>query len=199
MSKIVVFLNLTLDGVIQGPGRPDEDTRGGFQYSGWATPYAEPSMSRTVGESMSSTGGIILGRRTYEDFFDYWPKQKNNPFTDVLNNSPKYVASKTLKEPLPWMNSILLKGDASQAIAKLKKQEEKDLVILGSGMLVQSLMKDDLIDKYILLIHPLVLGTGKRLFPDGTGFTALKLVDTERTKTGVVINTYEPTEPMAAT
>jgi dihydrofolate reductase len=197
MSKVIVFLNLSLDGVMQGPGRPDEDSRGGFKYSGWAAPYSEPSMGKTVGESMATTGGILLGRRTYEDFFDYWPKQKDNPFTDVLNNSQKYVASKTLKEPLPWMNSTLLKGDVPKAVAKLKKDLDKDLVVLGSGMLVQSLMKEDLVDKYILLIHPLVLGTGKRLFPDGTVLTALKLVSTEPTKKGVMINTYEPTGPMA--
>lgn len=196
MSKVVVFLNLTLDGVLQGPGRPDEDTRGGFKYSGWAAPYADPSIGKSVGESMSTTGGLLFGRRTYEDFYSYWPNRTDNPFTDVLNNSQKYVASTTLKEPLPWMNSTVLKGDVPKAVAKLKQQEEKDLVILGSGMLVQSLMKEGLIDKYMLLIHPLVLGSGKRLFLDGSDFTALKLVGTEQTPKGVLITTYEPMEPM---
>jgi dihydrofolate reductase len=191
MSKLIVFLNLTLEGVLQGPGRPDEDTRGGFKYSGWAAPYSDPSMGKTVGESMATTGGIILGRRTYKDFYKVWPKQKNNPFTDMLNNTPKYVASKTLKEPLPWMNSVLLKGDAPKAIAKLKAKSEKDFVVLGSGLLVHSLMKAGVIDRYILLIHPLVLGSGKKLFSNGTAFTRLKMTDTERTKTGVVVNTYD--------
>lgn len=195
MGKIVVFLNLTLDGVMQGPGRPDEDTRGGFKYSGWATPYSHPSMGKSVGESMSTTGGILLGRRTYEDFYAYWPKRKNNPYTDVLNNSQKYVASTTLKEPLAWMNSTLLKGDVPEVVANLKAQLEKDLVVLGSGQLVQSLMKANLIDRYMLLIHPLVLGSGKRLFPDGSAYSTLKLVNTEPTPTGVLITTYEPGEP----
>ena len=194
MSNIVVFLNMTLDGVIQGPGRPDEDPRGGFEYSGWAAPYADPNMGKTVGESMATTGGILLGRRTYEDFYDFWPKQKNNPFTDVLNNARKYVASTKLKEPLPWMNSTLLKGDAMKAVAKLKKQSEKDIVVLGSGKLVQSLMDKNLIDRYILLIHPLVLGDGKRLFANGSPHTPLKLVSTELTQTGVIITTYKPGE-----
>jgi len=195
MSKVVVFLNLTLDGVLQGPGRPDEDSRGGFKYGGWAAPYADPNMGKTVGESMATTGGILLGRRTYEDFYGFWPKQKNNPFTDVLNNSQKYVASTKLKEPLPWMNSTLLKGNVPKAVAKLKKQSEKDLVVLGSGKLVQSLMEANLIDRYILLIHPLVLGSGKRLFAIGSAYTTLKLVNTEPTKKGVIITTYEPGEP----
>ena len=194
MSKVVVFLSLTLDGVMQGPGRPDEDTRGGFKYSGWAAPYADPNMGKTVGESMATTGGILLGRRTYEDFYNFWPKQKNSPFTEILNNAQKYVASTKLKEPLPWMNSTLLKGNVPRAVANLKKKLDKDLVILGSGKLVQSLMEKNLIDRYILLIHPLVLGSGKRLFTNGSKYAALKLVGTEPTQSGVVINTYEPGE-----
>jgi dihydrofolate reductase len=198
MSKIVVFLNMTLDGVVQGPGRPDEDTRGGFEYSGWAAPYSDPSMGKTVGESMATTGGILLGKRTYKDFYDYWPKQKDNPFTDVLNNSQKYVASNKMKKPLPWMNSTLLSGNVTKAVAKLKKQLDKDLVVLGSVKLVQSLMEENLIDRYILLIHPLVLGSGKRLFPAGSPFTGLNLVSNEPTSKGVIITTYEPGEPPKA-
>ena len=196
MSKVIVFLNLTLDGVMQGPGRPDEDTRGGFEYSGWATPYSDPSIGRSVGESMATTGGLLFGRWTYEDFYKVWPNRTDgNPFTEVLNNTRKYVASTKLEEPLPWMNSTLLNGDVPKAVAKLKKQQEKDFVILGSGKLVQSLMKENLIDRYLLLIHPLVLGTGKRLFPNGD-MTALKLVNTETTGKGVIIVTYEPAKPV---
>src|SRR5512140_382031 len=154
MSRIVVFNSVTLDGVMQAPGRPDEDLRGGFQYGGWAVPYSDPEMGKAAGESMSTAGGLLLGRRTYEDFYNVWPNRTDNPFTEVLNNSPKYVASRTLTEPLPWMNSILLKGDLPSAVAELKSQPVKDLVILGSGELIRTLMEHNLIDTYILFIHP---------------------------------------------
>ena len=160
MRKIVAFINVTLDGVMQAPGRPDEDRRGGFTHGGWAMPYADPAVGKAAQESMSTTGGILLGRRTYEDFYGFWPKQKDNPFTTVLNDTEKYVASKTLKAPLPWSNSTLLKGDAAKAVAELKKEPGKDVVVLGSGELLRSLMPDNLVDRYILLIHPLVLGRG---------------------------------------
>jgi dihydrofolate reductase len=189
MSKVVVITNLTLDGVMQAPGRPDEDTRGGFAHGGWATPYAAMAQ---IGESMASTGALLFGRRTYEDFYDVWPKRKDNPYTAVLENTPKYVASRTLKEPLPWKNSTLLKGDAAEAVAKLKKEPGGDLVILGSGELVQSLMRRNVVDVFLLLIHPLVLGAGRRLFPDGGSFSALKLMSSKTTSNGVVIATYQP-------
>jgi dihydrofolate reductase len=194
MGRIVVFNNVTLDGVMQAPGRADEDTRGGFRYGGWATPYADPEMGKAAGESMASTGGLLFGRRTYEDFYSIWPNQKDNPFTDVLNKSPKYVASTTLKEPLPWMNSTLLKGDLPAAVTALKTQLGKDLVVLGSGELIQTLIKHHLIDLYILLIHPLVLGTGTHLFRDGAMHSRLRLVSSRPTSTGVLIANYEPQE-----
>lgn len=190
--RIVVFTSLTLDGVMQAPARPDEDVRGGFQHGGWAAPYSDASMAAAAGESMATTEGLILGRRTYEDFYSVWPNRTDNPYTEVLNNAQKYVASRTLKEPLPWVNSTLLKGDAAQAVAGLKEQPGKDLVILGSGELVRSLMRSNLIDRYILLIHPLVLGSGKRLFPDGGSPAPLRLIDSKTTTTGVVIATYVP-------
>ncbi len=194
MSKVVVFMNLTLDGVMQAPGRPDEDRRGGFEHGGWATPYAT---MEAVGESMADTGALLLGRRTYEDFYAVWPNRTDNPFTAVLDNTQKYVASTTLVEPLPWSNSTLLKGDAAEAVARLKEEPGKDLVVLGSGELVQSLMRRNLVDSYVLLIHPLVLGSGRRLFTDGGTFAALRLVATSTTTTGVVIATYQPAEPTA--
>jgi len=190
MSNIVVFNSVTLDGVMQAPARPDEDTRGGFEHGGWAIPYSDPAIGRAFEESRATTGGLLLGRRTYEDFYKVWPNRTDNPFTEVLNNAPKYVASRTLKEPLPWMNSILLKGDVPAAVAELKSQPVKDLVILGSGELIQTLMKHNLIDTYILFIHPLVLGSGRRLFPDGA-FATLQLVDVKPSSTGVVIATYQ--------
>jgi dihydrofolate reductase len=192
MRKVVVFTSLTLDGVMQAPGRPDEDRRGGFEHGGWAQPYNDPVMAKLAGEGMANTGAILLGSRTYQDFYAYWPNQTDNPFTEVLDNTEKYVASTTLAEPLPWRDSTLLEGDAAPAVARLKQQPGKDIVVLGSGELVRSLMRHDLVDRYVLLIHPLVLGSGRRLFSDGGAFAALRLVDTTTTTTGVVIATYEP-------
>lgn len=192
MSKIIVFNSLTLDGVMQAPARPDEDVRGDFPYGGWATPYSDPEMGRAAAESGATAGGLLLGRRTYEDFYQIWPNRTDNPYTEVLNNSQKYVASRTLKEPLPWMNSTLLKGNVPEAVAALKAQQDKDLVILGSGELIQTLMQHQLIDQYVLLIHPLVLGTGQRLFREGSAYSALQLVDSKTTPKGVVIATYIP-------
>jgi len=190
MSKVVVFTNLTLDGVMQAPGRPDEDRRGGFEHGGWATPYAAMAQA---GESMANTSALLLGRRTYEDFYTVWPNRTDNPYTAVLNNMQKYVASTTLSEPLSWINSTLLKGDAAEAVARLKEEPGKDLLVMGSGELVQSLMRRNLVDSYVLLIHPLVLGSGRRLFTDGGAFAALRLVATSTTTTGVVIATYAAT------
>ena len=189
MSKIVVFESLTLDGVMQAPGRPDEDRRGGFEHGGWAMPYATMEAAE---ESMAYTGALLLGRRTYEDFYSVWPNRTDNPFTEVLNNTQKFVASTTLHEPLPWSNSTLLKGDPAEAVARLKRQPGKDIVVLGSGELLQSLMRSNLIDVYVLQIHPLVLGSGRRLFNDSGTCAALRLVDSKTTSTGVVIATYEP-------
>jgi dihydrofolate reductase len=198
MSNVVVFTSLTLDGVMQAPGRPDEDRRGGFEHGGWAAPYADPVMGSVAAEGMAKGGALLFGRRTYEDFYAFWPNQQEpNPFTAVLNDSQKYVASRTLEEPLPWQNSTLLEGDAAEAVARLKEEPGKDLVVLGSGELIQSLMRHNLVDEYVLLIYPLVLGSGRRLFTDGGASTVLRLVDTKPTTTGVVIATYRPAEPTA--
>ena len=190
MGEVVAFISLTLDGVMQAPGRPDEDTRDGFQHGGWGVAYSDPVMAELATKDMAGTGSILLGRRTYEDFYSFWPHQTDNPFTEVLDNTPKYVASTTLKEPLPWRNSTLLEGDAADAVAALKRQQDKDMVVLGSGELVRSLMERDLVDRYVLLIHPLVLGSGRRLFADGGPTARLRLVDATTTTTGVVIATY---------
>jgi dihydrofolate reductase len=192
MSRIVVINNVTLDGVMQAPGRPDEDTRDGFAHGGWAAPYGDEVMGRVMGERMARPGALLLGRRTYEDFASFWPKQTDNPFTPVLNERVKYVASTTLREPLPWTNSKLLRGDAAQAVAELKEQGDDDLAVLGSGELIRSLLQHDLIDEYVLTIHPLVLGAGRRLFPDDGTTAKLRLVDSTPTTTGVLIATYQP-------
>lgn len=196
MRKVVVSMSLTLDGVMQAPGRSDEDTRDGFEYGGWALPYFDPAMGSAVAGGMAKAPpNLLFGRRTYDDFFAVWPKRTNNPFTEVLNNLQKYVASKTLKEPLPWINSALLKGDAAEAVARLKEQPGGDLVVLGSGKLIQSLMRRSLVDEYVLSIHPLVLGSGRRLFSDGSPFTAFQLIESKMSSTGVVIAIYRSKEP----
>jgi dihydrofolate reductase len=192
MRKVVVTVSLSLDGVMQAPGRPDEDLRGGFSRGGWALPYNDPVMGRVMGEGMAKTGALLLGRRTYLDLAGFWPQQKDNPFTEVLDNTQKYVASTTLTEPLPWKNSTLLSGDAADAVAELKAQPGPDLALLGSGVLVQSLRRRELVDVYVLLLHPLVLGSGQRLFPVDAPAAGLRLVDSVTTTTGVIIATYQP-------
>lgn len=193
MSKILAFVNLTLDGVMQAPGRHDEDMRGDFKYGGWAAPYQAMA---SAGEAMANAGALLLGRRTYEDFYAVWPKRTGSPYSTYMDNVQKYVASRTLKNPLPWKNSTLLAGDAAETVAELKKMPGKDLVIMGSGELVQSLMEAKLIDEYVLLIHPLVLGTGRRLFPANGGHTPLKLISSKATDNGVVIASYNSAESL---
>jgi len=190
LGKVVAIEHVTLDGVMQAPGRADEDQRDGFEHGGWAHARVDEVMGRVMGEGMARGGALLFGRRTYEDFFSFWPTQTDNPYTDVLDNTLKYVASRTLKEPLPWRNSTLLHGDAAEAVAKLK--EGDDLGVLGSGQLVRSLMQRGLVDEFVLMTHPLVLGTGRRLFADGGAFAELRLTDTTTTTTGVVIAKYQP-------
>jgi dihydrofolate reductase len=198
VRSVVVFTSLTLDGVMQAPGRPDEDTRGGFRHGGWATPYSDPVMAGVAAEGMADTGAMLLGRRTYEDFHGFWPHQGDNPFTVALDNTLKYVASRTLAEPLPWRNSRLLEGDAADAVARLKAEPGKDLTVLGSGELARSLIRRNLVDRYVLLIHPLVLGSGRRLFEDGGPAAPLRLADVKPTTTGVLIATYDAAATAAA-
>jgi len=151
-------------------------------------------MGEAMAEGMANMGALLFGRRTYEDFAAVFPNQKDNPFTAVLMNSQKYVASTTLNEPLPWINSTLLKGDAAEAVARLREKPGKDLVALGSGMLVQSLLRRNLVDEFVLMIHPLVLGSGRRLFVDDGALAALRLVDVKTTTKGVIIATYRLAE-----
>lgn len=191
MGQIKVINNITLDGVMQAPGGADEDTRGGFTYGGWTAPYQDAIIAKKMGGMMAGgNGSLLLGRRTYEQFYSFWPKQVNNPFTEHLNKVRKYVASTTLKEPLPWQNSVLLNGDAANAVAKLKQQDDQNLTILGSGELIRSLMSRNLIDEFVLLIFPITLGTGRQLFPGGA-YARLRLVDSLVSTTGVIIATYQ--------
>jgi dihydrofolate reductase len=188
MSKIVAFENVTLDGVMQAPGRPDEDNRGGFPHGGWSTEYADETMLQAAQEGMANTDALLFGRTTYEDFFQVWPNAGDNPFTEMLNKTQKYVASTTLKE-LPWQNSTLLAGDVVEAVRELRARPGKDIVILGSGKLVRSLLPHGLIDVFALQIHPLVLGMGQHLFPTDW-YADLELTDNRQSKTGVLVTTY---------
>ncbi|MDX1994626.1 MAG: dihydrofolate reductase family protein [bacterium] len=194
MRKIIVFNNVTLDGVLQAPGKADEDLRGEFRHGGWAVPYGA-MQSPEASESMPGFRALLLGRRTYEQLYDYWPKQTNNPFTEMLNTMPKYVVSTTLQEPLPWSNSILLKGDAVALLRTLQQQEGDDLVVMGSGQLIRSLVKHNLVDRYVLLIHPLVLGSGQRLFGEDDKPMNLQLNSVKATANGVIVATYLPANP----
>jgi dihydrofolate reductase len=195
MSRVVVLNHVTLDGVMQAPGRSGEDTRDGFRHGGWSPPYGDDVMGQAMGARMMQSGGLLFGRRTYEDLLTYWNSQTDSPFTDALNTTPKYVATTTLHEPLPWPNSILLAGNVAEAVAELKGKAGKDLYIMGSGALIQSLMPRNLIDEYVLMIHPLVLGSGRRLFPDGSPPARLRFAGSLTTTTGVVIATYQTAGP----
>jgi dihydrofolate reductase len=191
VRKISAVLNISMDGVIQAPGRSDEDTRDGFTRGGWAVPYNDEVMAQRMGEGMSSSGAMLFGRRTYLDFYGYWPRQTDNPFTPYLNQATKYVVSSTLSEPLPWENSILLPGDPTASVAGLKSEPGPDLSIVGSAHLVRSLFEVKLIDRYVLLIHPLVLGQGRRLFDDRGPGEEFELVDSVATTKGVMIASYQ--------
>ena len=191
MRKIVVANHMTLDGVMQAPSGPDEDSSNGFTHGGWAGRRVDDVLVGKMGESMRTSDTLLFGRRTYDQFAGYWPHQTDgNPYTEALNRRDKYVASSTLSEPLPWENSILLSGDVPAAVTALKQQQGKDVVILGSGQLIRSLMAHNLIDEFLLMIHPVVLGSGQRLFADGGAPAAFALVDSTTTTTGVVIATY---------
>ncbi len=194
MGRIVVVNNLSLDGVMQAPGRADEDTRDGFEHGGWAIPYQDEVLGRVMGERMADPGPLLLGRRTYEDFYAYWPHQTDNPYTDVLNKVQKYVASTSLTEPLPWTHSTLLTGDVVDAVAGLKRRSPHDIGVLGSGQLLRTLMHHRLVDEYVLSIYPVILGSGRRMFGDDGDRAGLRLVDSVSTTTGVVIATYHPAD-----
>jgi dihydrofolate reductase len=189
MAAITVFESVTLDGVMQAPGRPDEDTRGGFPYGGWAVPYQDEVAMRFAGEGMSQGGAMLFGRRTYDDLLGYWTSTPEpNPFTEVLVNAPKYVVSRSGDVGLDHPNSTLLAGDAPETVADLRRTQDGAITVLGSGELVRALFAAGLVDELILLQHPLVLGTGTTLF--GSHRVELELQRTEPTTTGVVIAQY---------
>ena len=193
--RLIVINHVTLDGVMQGPGRPDEDTRGGFSHGGWALPGNDEVMGRAMTEGWPSPyGGLLLGRRSYEDMLASWNAQ-GGPYKDALNDAPKYVVSTSPATRLEWPNSTLLHGDIPAAVTDLKKSADGDLVVMGSGQLIGSLLPGGLIDEFRLMIHPLVLGSGRRLFDHGAPAARLRLVDSAVTTTGVILATYRPAQP----
>ena len=192
MSRIVAFENVTLDGVMQAPAYPGEDPRGGFQHGGWATPYQDAEAAKAASAGMAETGGVLLGRVTYEDFASVWPNQPDNPFGAFLNATRKYVASTTLDEPLAWANSTLLGDDVVDAVRRLRSAPGQNLLILGSDQLFRALLEANLVDEVTLQVHPLVLGSGIRLFDEAGTLARFKLASSTTTSTGVVVNTYRP-------
>jgi dihydrofolate reductase len=191
MARIVAIDHFTLDGVIQGPAALDEDRRDGFEYGGWAGAQYDPELQKAVGARMNAPWSLLAGRRTYEHFFKVWPRMpKPNPFTDVLDRVDKFVVSRTISEPLPWENSHLLRGDGAESVERLKREHDKTLVIFGSGVLVQTLMQRRLVDEFVLQIHPIVLGTGHRLFAAGVPKTDFTLAANTVTKSGVIVAAY---------
>jgi len=196
MRKVIVEEFMSLDGVVQAPGGEDEDTTGGFEHGGWHMRYMdEPAQKRAL-EGIVEAGGFILGRRTYEIFAAYWPNapKEEQVIAEPLNTKPKYVASRTLSDPLEWQNSTVLQGDVAQAVAALKREDGADLHIIGSTELVQTLLEHRLVDELRLMIDPVMLGGGKRIFRDDGWLRPLRLVDSEVTPTGALLATYAPAE-----
>jgi len=190
MRKLIVNTYVTLDGVMQAPGGPEEDPSGGFAYGGWSFNYWDDMMGQITTESMAKPFELLLGRKTYEIFAAHWPYIKNDPTADTLNKVKKYVVSRSLSEAI-WSNSTLVKGDAVQEVRNLKRQKGPEIRVLGSGNLIQMLLKHGLVDEFRLWIFPVTIGKGKRLFGEGTQPASLKLIDSRTSTTGVIIATYE--------
>ncbi|GAA2097756.1 dihydrofolate reductase family protein [Microlunatus panaciterrae] len=191
MRKLVVSTFLTLDGVMQAPGGPGEDDDAGFAYGGWSVNYWDELMGEVMGRAMSTPFSLVLGRRTYDIFAAHWPRATEEEGAKPLNDAIKYVASRS-RPTLEWSNSVLIEGDAAEGIAKLKQEDGPELQVHGSGHLIQTLLRHHLVDQYRLWVFPVVIGSGKRLFSDGTIPAALKLVDSVVSTTGVMIGTYQP-------
>lgn len=189
MATITAFESVTLDGVMQAPGRADEDTRGGFRHGGWAVPYQDEVMMQFAGEDMAGSGAMLFGRRTYDDLLGFWTTTPEpNPFTEVLVQSPKYVVSHNPDAELGYPNSTLLAGEAADTVAALKQENDGALTVLGSGELVRALLAAGLVDDVVLQVHPLVLGSGTKLFGDAQ--VELDLRRSIPTTTGVIIAQY---------
>jgi dihydrofolate reductase len=191
MRKLIVSTFMTLDGVMQAPGGPDEDDSGGFAAGGWSVNYWDDQMGEVMGEAMSAPFDLVLGRKTYDIFAAHWPHASDDAGAKPLNDATKHVASRS-NPTLEWSKSVLIEGDAAEGIAALKKEDGPELQVHGSGDLIQTLLRHNLVDEYRLWVFPLVLGSGRRLFSEGTIPSGLKLVDSKVSTTGVVVGTYEP-------
>jgi dihydrofolate reductase len=196
MRKVIVNEFLALDGTAQAPGAEDEDTSGGFQHGGWHMQYVDDEFMKWVTKGIEDAGGYLLGRRTYDIFAAYWPTAPEDVQVVAvpLNTKPKHVASRTLTGRLEWQNSSVLEGDLPDAVAALKAEDGGDLLVIGSTELVQSLIQHGLVDEFRLAIDPLLVGGGKRVFPDDGGLRPLRLVDHEVTSGGAIMATYVPAE-----
>jgi dihydrofolate reductase len=192
MRKVVVDEWMSLDGVVQAPGNPEEDTTGGFQHGGWHIRYFDEMSQNWVVGQLIEAGGFLLGRRTYQILAGYWPNasEEEQVVARPLNTKPKYVASTKLGEPLEWENSSVLRGEVAEAVRALKQEDGDDLHVIGSTQLVRTLIEGDLVDEFRLMIDPVVLGGGKRLFPDDGFLRSLRLVDSHATTTGAILATY---------
>jgi dihydrofolate reductase len=191
MRKLIVSTFLTIDGVMQAPGGPGEDDDGGFTHGGWSVNYWDDQMGEVMGEATSRPFAMVLGRKSYDILSSYWPTAPEETGAKVLNDATKYVASRG-RPTLEWSNSVLIEGDAGDGLAALKKEDGPELQVHGSANLIQTLLRNNLVDEFRLWVFPVVIGAGKRLFADGTIPSGLKLVDSKVSTTGVVIGTYEP-------
>jgi dihydrofolate reductase len=196
MRKIVVVEWITLDGVVQAPGHPDEDRDGGFEHGGWHLRYFDDTSREWVVKGYAEAGGFLFGRRTYENLAAYWPhaSEEEQVIAEPLNTKPKYVASGTLLGPLEWQNSTVLTGDVAQAVLALKQEDGRDLHVIGSPQLAQTLAEHNLVDEYRLMIDPLIVGGGKRLFRNGNAPKRLRLVESKATSTGAILARYTTSE-----
>ncbi len=191
MRELTVQAFLTLDGVMQAPGGPGEDDSGGFAHGGWSVPYWDEQMGRAMDDALRVPFDLVLGRRTYDIFAAHWPHAGEDEGAATFNDATKYVASRG-RSSLGWRNSVLIEGDAAAGIAALKREDGPELQVHGSGELIQTLLRHGLVDRFRLWVFPLVIGSGKRLFGDGTIPAGLELVDSQTSTTGVVMGTYEP-------
>jgi dihydrofolate reductase len=197
MRQLGIVEFVTLDGVMQGLGGPDEDREGGFEHGGWSAPYGDEVLGRQAGQGIGQTTAYLFGRKTYEHMAAHWPNEPDdNPIAASLNGTPKYVVTRSLQQ-LDWNGSHILAGDVVEEVRALKEEGDGFLTVLGSGALVQTLVAHDLVDVYRIFIHPLVLGTGKPVFRDVAHPLRLRLVDCTPTTTGVLLCTYERAEPVA--
>lgn len=195
MRKLIAITHVTLDGVMQSPGGPEEDPRSGFTHGGWVMPFSDDALNQAIGETIAGEFDMLLGRRTYEIFAAYWPYQGGNPIATAFNKATKYVVTRSLDQ-LDWETSLQIGGDVVDEIRRLKASDGPPLHIWGSGELLQTLIAADLVDEYRIWIFPLVLGEGKRLFENGVPARGLTLVETRSTPRGVLVNTYRPAGPL---